>query len=43
MNHIDLLNFVKTNNFKFIHKKHASYMDNIEKISSAYNYVFNKV
>ena len=34
---------LQNNDFKIIHKKHASYIDNLETISSAYNYIFNKV
>ena len=39
----EVLKILQNNNFKFIHKKHASYIDNWERFSSTYNYIFNKV
>ena len=39
----EVFKILQNNNFKFIHKKHASYIDNLESISDAYNYIFNKV
>tara|TARA_B110000438_G_scaffold240875_1_gene239758 strand:- start:3604 stop:4500 length:897 start_codon:yes stop_codon:yes gene_type:complete len=34
---------LENNNFKFVHKKHASYIDHWERFSSGYNYIFNKI
>ena len=39
----EVFKILQNSNFKFIHKKHASYIDNLERISSIYNYIFNKV
>ena len=39
----EVFKILQNNNFKFIHKKHASYIDNWERFSSGYNYIFNKI
>ena len=34
---------LENNGFEFIHKKHASYLDNSKTFSPGYNYIFNKI
>jgi len=34
---------LQNNDFKFIHKKHASYLDSSKIFSPGYNYIFNKI